>query len=70
MPYWIKLTYDQNTYVIDLDQVTAFCYVPNGRISFSLVDGNTTIVINQQKDPIAYQTIVNYVEKSTGHHLP
>jgi hypothetical protein len=68
--YWIKITYDRNTYVIDLDRVTAFCYVPNGRISFALIDGNTTIVVNQQNDPSGYQTILDYIEKRTGHSFP
>ncbi|MGQ9870577.1 hypothetical protein [Leptodesmis sp.] len=45
MAYWIKLTYDRNTYLVDLDRVSAFCYVQNGRISFSVMDGTVTIVI-------------------------
>jgi len=68
--YWIKLTYDRNTYVIDLERVTAFCYLPNGRISFSLVGGNSTIIVNQQSDPASYQKILDYIEKRTGHTLP
>ncbi|WP_421659238.1 hypothetical protein [Leptothermofonsia sp. ETS-13] len=70
MAYWIKITYDRNTYVIDLDRVTAFCYLPTGRISFALLDGNTTIIVNQQNDPTGYQTILDYVEKRTGQTLP
>ena len=70
MTYWIKITYDRNTYVIDLDRVTAFCYLPNGRISFSLLDGNTTIIVNQQSDPDAYQRLLDYIEKRTGQTLP
>lgn len=70
MAYWIKITYDRNTYVIDLDRVTAFCYLSNGRISFSLVGGNTTIIVNQQSDPAAYQLILDYIEKATGQTLP
>jgi len=68
--YWIKLTYERHTYVIDLDRVTSFCCAPNGRLSFPLLDGNTTIVINQQSDPATYQAIVDYVEKRTGLTLP
>ncbi len=70
MTYWIKLTYDRNTYVIDLDRVTAFCYLPNGRISVALLDGNTTIVVNQQSDPASYQALLDYIEKRTGLTLP
>lgn len=65
MTYWIKLTYDRNTYVIDLDRISAFCLAPNGRISFSVMDGHTLIVINQHSDPAAYQLILDYIEKKT-----
>lgn len=70
MAYWIKLTYERNIYVIDLDRVMAFCHLPNGRISFTLLDGNTVIVINQQSDPVTYQTLLDYIEKRTGLRLP
>lgn len=69
MPYWIKLIYDRNTYIIDLDRVSAFCYTPNGRISFSIMDGNVAIVVNQQSDAVTYQAILDYVEKQTGLSL-
>jgi hypothetical protein len=68
--YWIKLTYERNTYVIDLDRVMAFCHLPNGRISFALLDGTTVIVVNQQNDPVSYQSILDYVEKRTGLSFP
>jgi len=64
--YWIKLIYDRNTYIIDLERVGTFCYTPNGRISFAVMEGNTTIVINQQSDPTSYQAILDYIEKKTG----
>jgi len=67
--YWIKITYERNTYVIDLDRVTAFCQAPNGRVSFTLPDSSTMIVVNQQSDIAAYQTILDYIEKHTGHSL-
>jgi hypothetical protein len=67
--YWIKLTYDRNTYLVDLERVSAFCYMQNGRISFSVMDGTVTIVINQQSDPSTYQAILDYVEKKTGQSL-
>ncbi|MDX2231526.1 MAG: hypothetical protein NW220_17955 [Leptolyngbyaceae cyanobacterium bins.349] len=69
MTYWIKLIYDRNTYIIDLDRVNAFCHTPNSRILFSIMDGTVTIVINQQSDPVTYQTILDYVEKKTGMTL-
>lgn len=69
MTYWIKLVYDRNTYIIDLERVSAFCHTSNGRISFSVMDGNTTIVITQQSDPVTYQVILDYVDKNTGLSL-
>jgi hypothetical protein len=68
--YWIKLTYERNTYVVDLDRVAAFCYIPNGRISFTLPDGSTTVIITQQNDPQIYQFLLDYVEKQTGIPFP
>jgi hypothetical protein len=67
--YWIKLTYDRNTYVVDLDRVSAFCYTQNGRISFSILDGIVTVVINQQSDPVTYQVVMDYVQRTTGLSL-
>lgn len=69
MAHWIKLIYDRNTYVIDLDRIGAFCHTPNGRITFSIMDGNTTIVVTQQADPITYKAILEYVEMQTGLSL-
>jgi hypothetical protein len=67
--YWIKLIYDRNTYVVDLDRVSAFCHTQNGRISFSVLDGTVTIVINQQSDPDSYQALLDYIEHKTGFSL-
>jgi len=67
--YWLKLVYDRNTYIVDLDRVSAFCHTATGRISFSVMEGNTTIVINQQSDPVTYQAIWDYIEKKTGMSL-
>lgn len=68
MAYWIKITYERNTYVIDLDQIPAFCRSSHHRLSFALPDG-TTIVVNSQNDPEAYQQILDFVEKRTGYSL-
>ncbi|HIK18544.1 MAG TPA: hypothetical protein IGS53_25120 [Leptolyngbyaceae cyanobacterium M33_DOE_097] len=70
MAYWIKITYDRNTYVIDLDRVATFCHAPNGRVSFTLPDSSITIIVNQQSNAETYQLILDYVEKQTGYSLP
>lgn len=69
MAFWIKLTYERNVYVVDLDRVAAFCRISKGRVSFTLPDSSTTIVIHQQADCEAYQKVLDYVEKITGHQL-
>lgn len=69
MAHWIKLTYERNNYVIDLDRIVAFCQLPNGRISFALPAANTTIVVNQQSDPDSYQAILEYIKQQTGQSL-
>lgn len=69
MAHWIKLTYERNNYVIDLDRIVAFCQLSNGRISFALPDANTTIVVNQQSDPGSYEAILQYIEAQTGQSL-
>jgi hypothetical protein len=67
--FWIKLTYERNIYVVDLDRVAAFCQRANGRISFTLPAGQENITITQQADPATYQTLVDYVQKVSGFDL-
>jgi hypothetical protein len=67
--FWIKLTYERNTYVVDLDRVAAFCQTASGRVKFTLPDGSLTLIITQQSDPATYQTIVDYVQKVSGFNL-
>lgn len=66
---WIRLVYERNVFVIDLDRVSAFRLISRGRLSFYLPDGNSAIVINQQTDPDTYQKILDYVKTTTGHTL-
>lgn len=70
MAYWIKISYERNNYVIDLDRIGAFCHVPSSRLTFNLPDSNSTIIINQQSSPEVYQKILDYIEKKTGQQLP
>ncbi len=67
MAFWIKLTFDRTVYIVDLDRIVAFSQTSSGRVAFGLPNENMTIVVNQQKDPDTYQTILNYVEQTTGH---
>lgn len=70
MAFWIKLTYERNIYVIDLDRVATFCQRSNGRLAFKLPDADDYVIITQSVDPVSYQIIVDYVHKMTGFQLP
>jgi hypothetical protein len=67
--YWVKITYERNKYVIDLDRIAAFCCAPNGRVTFSLPDAGTTITLSKQGDVEDYQKVIDYIEKTTGNSL-
>lgn len=69
MAYWVRITYDRNKYVIDLDRIAAFCCAPNGRITFTLPDAGTTIVLSPQGNSEDYQKVMTYIEKITGSAL-
>jgi hypothetical protein len=68
--YWIKIKYERNHYVIDLDRIATFCLAPNGKISFPLPDSDITVTLMQQNDPESYQAVMDFIEKRTGHSLP
>ncbi|MDZ8189533.1 MAG: hypothetical protein RMX96_32435 [Nostoc sp. ChiSLP02] len=67
--HWVKILYEKNEYVIDLNCISSFCHEPNGRITFWLPDGTIPIVINPVSNPESYQKVVKYVEKATGYFL-
>ncbi|MBX9256755.1 hypothetical protein H1Q63_22985 [Desmonostoc muscorum CCALA 125] len=67
--YWVKIVYEKNEYVINLDCVSSFCHEPNGRITFWLPDGTIPIIINPVSNPESYEKVVKYVEKATGYSL-
>jgi UDP-N-acetylmuramyl tripeptide synthase len=66
---WIKFIDERNTYVVDLSCVSGFARADNGRLMFWLPDGKVPVVIHLQKNPEAYQQILDYVEKTTGQSL-
>ncbi|MDZ8024979.1 MAG: hypothetical protein RMY36_022950 [Nostoc sp. SerVER01] len=67
--YWVKIIYEKNEYVINLDCISSFCHEPNGRITFWLPDGTIPIIINPVSNPESYEKVVKYVEKATGYFL-
>lgn len=68
-PTWIKFVFERNTYVVDLDSISSFTGAENGRLMFSLPNAKLPVVIHRQNNPEAYQQILEYIEKTTGHSL-
>jgi len=67
---WIKFIHERNTYVVDLDHVSAFASAENGRLMFWLPNAKVPIVIHPQSNPEAYQQILEYMANTTGQsHL-
>jgi hypothetical protein len=67
--HWVKIIYEKNEYVINLNCISSFCHEPNGRITFWLPDGTIPIIINPVSNPESYQKVVQYVKKATGYSL-
>lgn len=69
MAYWIKVSYERNEYVVDLDRISAFAHAPNGKITFWLTTSSLPIIINRQSNPDDYQTVLDYIQKVMAHSL-
>jgi hypothetical protein len=67
--YWIKVNYERNEYVIDLDRLSAFACAPNGKITFWLPNSAIPIIINQQSNPDGYQKLLDYIQQVSAHSL-
>lgn len=69
MAYWIRVNYERNEYVIDLDRLSAFACAPNGKITFWLPNSSIPIIINQQSNPEGYQQVLDYVQQVSAQSL-
>lgn len=69
MVYWIKILHERNTYVVDLDSLSAFCIGINQRIQFWLPESGQPIIINLTSNPDVYHQIVEYIKKTTTQPL-
>lgn len=69
MAYWIKVNYERNEYVVDLDRLSAFACAPNGKITFWLPNSAVPIIINQQSNPDGYQQLLDYIQQVSAHSL-
>lgn len=67
--YWVKIIYEKNEYVINLNCISSFCQEANGRITFWLPDGTIPIIINPVSNPESYQKVLQFVKKTTGYSL-
>ncbi|HIK04055.1 MAG TPA: hypothetical protein IGS40_04980 [Trichormus sp. M33_DOE_039] len=65
--YWVKILYERNEYVINLNCISSFCQEQNGRITFWLPDGTIPIVINPVSNPESYNKVLQFVQKTTGY---
>lgn len=67
--YWVKIFYDRNEYIINLNCISSFCYEPNGRITFWLPDSTIPIIINPVSNSESYKKVLEYIHKETGYHF-
>ncbi|NJL09542.1 MAG: hypothetical protein HC908_03055 [Calothrix sp. SM1_7_51] len=65
--YWVKIFYERNEYVINLNSISSFCQEPNGRITFWLPDSTIPIIINALSNPDSYHKVLNYIQIKTGY---
>ncbi|MCL2923398.1 MAG: hypothetical protein MGF17_01890 [Trichodesmium sp. MAG_R04] len=63
MAYWIKINYERNIYLIDLDSITAFSCQPNKRITFWLPNSSQAIILNKQNCEYEYHLVLEYIKK-------
>ncbi len=68
--YWVRIYYERNEYVINLDYISSFCQEPNGRITFWLPDSSIPIIINPVSNPESYHKVIEYLQRVTGFFYP
>ena len=61
--YWIKINYERNIYLIDLDSITAFSCQANKRITFWLPNSSQAIILNKQNCEHDYHLVLEYIKK-------
>ena len=66
MAYWIKFSYEREIHVVDLDQISAFVYAPNGRLTFWLPESAIPVVLTPQSNPEAHCAVLDYLKSTWG----
>ncbi|WP_017304374.1 hypothetical protein [Spirulina subsalsa] len=69
MAYWVRIQYERQEYIVDLDHISAFVCAPNGRLTFWLPESASPIVINHQASPDDYYRVLNYITQLANHSL-
>ncbi|NMG09124.1 hypothetical protein [Brasilonema sp. UFV-L1] len=68
--YWVKILYERNEYIINLNCISSFRYEPNnGRITFWLPNSTVSIIIHPLNNPESYTKILEYIQQTTGYIL-
>ena len=67
MAYWIKFSYEREIHVVDLDQISAFVYAPNGRLTFWLPESAIPVVLTPQSNPEAHCAVLDYLKQRTTY---
>ena len=67
---WVKINYDRDEWLINLNCITTFAWEPNGRITFWLPDSTKDIIIHPHSNPEAYEKVLQFINKVTGNSLP
>jgi len=69
--YWIKIHEQggKHIHLIDLDRVSSFSLYKGTRLTVYWHLSEQPLVLTVQSDPVAYQQVLDYVEKTTGYSL-
>ncbi|MEA5471998.1 hypothetical protein [Spirulina sp. 06S082] len=69
MAHWVKIKYERQHYIVNLDRISAFASSPNGRVTFWLPDSSIPIIVIQQNSPEDYQKIQDYIQAIVENSL-
>jgi hypothetical protein len=68
--YWIKFTYEKNTYLIDLDTIGAFSSeLDNKRLTFWLPNSSQPIILIPHANSDTYKQVLDYLKKTIDRNL-
>jgi hypothetical protein len=65
---WVKLFYERQEYIIDLDQIGSFCYA-NRKLTFWLPESSSPIILSEDIEPDSYEKVKYFLLGKTGKPL-